>query len=151
MLSDGRIMLKTLIVLGFHLVAANLIGVIACLLFDVAPLRFDSGALPYAIWTVLGIFTGFIVFGAAGEWAAPEGKGEWSGRPGAARTGNLVLATGLAGMAGLGLLFNGLWWSRGVHGEYFVPDSAPHTITFFGSTALAMLIGRHAAIEERTW
>ncbi|WP_129791388.1 hypothetical protein [Sphingosinicella sp. CPCC 101087] len=151
MLNDGRIMLKTLVVLSFYLAAADLIGVVACFLFDVAPLRFDSGASPYAIWSVLGIFTGFIVFGAAGHWASRAGKGEWSGRLGAARTGNLVLATGLAGMAGLGLLFDRLWWSRGVDGEYFVPDSAPHTITFFGSTALAMLIGRHVAVDERTW
>jgi hypothetical protein len=140
--------LKSLAVLIFYLIAADIIGVIACFLFDVAPLRYDSGALPYAIWFLLGVFTGFIVLGAAGDWASAEGRGDWDSRPGAARTANIVVATSFAAMLALAAFFNHIYWSRGVAGEYFVPDSAPHTITFFVSILLAMLIGRHALVER---
>ena len=142
--------LKTLAVLIVYLIAADIIGVIACFLFDIAPLRYDSGALPYAIWFVLGVFTGFIALGAAGDWASAEGKGEWDSRPGAARTANIVVATSFAVLLALAAFFNHIYWSRGVAGEYFVPDSAPHTITFFVSILLAMLIGRRVMVEMPT-
>ena len=143
------IVARTLAILLFWLIAADIVGVVACLVFDVAPLRYDSGALPYAIWFVLGVFTGLIAFGTAAEIASGEGQVDWGRRPGAKRLANIVLAASIALLLGLGLFFNAIWWSQGVNGEYFVPDSAPHTITFFASILLAMLIGRHTMVEER--
>jgi hypothetical protein len=148
-MTAAGIALRTLALMLFWLVLADVAGVLVCFVLDVAPLRYDSGALPYAIWFVLGAFTGFIAFGTAGEQTAPAGEGEWGTRQGARRSANIVVATGFALLPALGVLFNHLWWSRGVNGEYFVPDSAPHTITFFVAILLAMLIGRHAMVEER--
>ena len=143
------IVLKSLAILLFWLVAADLAGVVACLVFDIAPLRYDSGALPYAIWFVLGVFTGLVALGSAAEAASGEGQEDWGRRPGAARIANIVFAAGAALLLGLGLVFNAIWWSQGVNGEYFVPDSAPHTITFFVSVLAGMLLARHALVEER--
>jgi hypothetical protein len=111
-------------------------------------LRFDSGALPYAIWFVLGIFTGLFAFGGAAEGASGPGEGDWGARPGAGRVANIVLAAGAGLLVALGLFFNAIWWSEGVNGEYFVPDSAPHTVTFFVSVLAGMWLGRHAFVEE---
>mgnify|MGYP003575310145 CR=1 FL=1 len=143
------IILRSLAFLFFWLVAADIGGVLACLVFDIAPLRYDSGALPYAIWFVLGIFTGLIAFGTAAEAAAGDGNEDWGRRAGAGRIANIVIAAGAALLLALGLFFNAIWWSQGVNGEYFVPDSAPHTITFFVSVLAGMVIGRHALVEDR--
>lgn len=115
------------------LALADIIGVVVCTLFDITPLRFNSAMLPYAIWLVLGIFAGFFAYGFAGTWASPEGgEGiEWTAGPGAARTGGIIVATSAAVIAGLMVLFHRLFWSQGVAGEYYVPDSAPHSIVFF--------------------
>lgn len=147
--SASKIVLKTSGILLFWLVLAVIAGVVACLLFDVAPLRRKSDALPYAIWFVIGAFTGIFAFSGAAESLSGEGKGEWGTRPGARRIANLILATSLASLVGLGLFFHAIWWSQGVDGEFFVPDSAPHTIIFFVTVFLTMLLGRHLFVEER--
>jgi hypothetical protein len=134
--------LKTLVVLVAYLVAADILGVIACVIFDVAPIRGNSGALPYAIWFVLGVFVGFIALGTAGAWAADAGEQDWMERPGGLAVGNRVLASSLVILLGLGAFFWWLYWSRGVAGEFFVPDSMPHTIVFFVSVLGAMLVAR---------
>ena len=147
---SAGIVLRSLAFLFFWLVAADIGGVLACLILDITPLRYGSGALPYAIWFVLGIFTGLIAFGTAAEAAAGDGNEDWGRRAGAGRIANIVIAAGAVLLLGLGLLFYAIWWSQGARGEYFVPDSAPHTITFFVSVLAGMLIGRHALVEKRT-
>ncbi|MBX3501703.1 MAG: hypothetical protein KF889_19860 [Alphaproteobacteria bacterium] len=122
------------------LVVADIVGVIACVVIDVAPLRFKSAPLPYVIWFVLGVFTGLFAYGAAGAWTAPDADREWTEQPGAARRGMLIVAIGALVLIALGFLFHALFWSRGVAGEYFVPDSAPHTIVFFASVGASMLL-----------
>jgi hypothetical protein len=137
-----RTFLKTLVVLVAWLVALDIVGVIACVLFDVVPLRGSSAALPYAIWFVLGVFAGFLVFATAGAWAAEAGEQDWMERPGGMAVGNRVLISSLLILVGLAAFFWWLYWSRGVAGEYFVPDSMPHTIVYFLSAFGAMLVGR---------
>lgn len=131
--------LKTLVVLVAWLVALDIVGVIACMIFDVVPLRGSSGALPYAIWFVLGAFAGFLAFATAGGWAAEAGEQDWMERPGGMAVGNRVLLSSLVILLGLAALFWRLYWSRGVAGEYFVPDSMPHSLTYFLS-ALAVFV-----------
>lgn len=139
-----RIFPKVAVSLLGWLIVADIAGVIICLLFDVAPLRRDSAALPYAIWLVLGIFAGMFAYNMAGAWEAPETKGNWWEQPGAARIGSRVLWMSVALLAGLGAFFHWLYWSRGVGDDYFVPDSAPHTIVFLVAVAVGMLVGRYA-------
>jgi hypothetical protein len=134
--------LKTLVVLLAYLVAADIVGVVACLVLDVAPLRYGSAMLPYAIWFGLGVFAGFLAFATAGGWASPGGEGDWMERPGGLATGNRVLASSLVIALALAACFHWLYWSRGVAGDYFVPDSAPHTILFLVSAIGAMLAAR---------
>ena len=75
--------LKTALVFIVCLAIGDVVGVIACTIFDIAPIRGNSAALPYAIWFVLGVFAGFIALFGAGSWIS--GKGEnWDLGPGAA-------------------------------------------------------------------
>jgi hypothetical protein len=148
----GRTFLKVALILPVFLVVADIIGVIVCTLLDVAPLRYKSSLLPYAIWLVLGIFTGLIAYNAAGAWAstgaAEAADLDWSARPGARRIGSQVAAAGALILAALAALFWKLYWSRNVAGEYFVPDSMPHSILFFLAVFGGMLAARAALMPS---
>ena len=133
---------KTIVALTGWLVVIDIVGVIACTLFDIAPIRSSSGLLPYAIWMVLGIFCGLFAYQGAGAWAFAEREGEWSDQPGAFGTGNVIVATAAAWIGLLMLFFWYIYWSRGIAGEYFVPDSAPHSI-LFGLCVLGTMAGTH--------
>lgn len=154
-METGRTFLKAALILLVFLVVADVIGVVVCTLIDVAPLRHKSSLLPYAIWLVLGIFTGLIAYNAAGAWASARTEGEaatadldWSARPGARRIGSRIVAASALILAALAALFWKLYWSRGVAGEYFVPDSAPHSILFFLAVFGGMLLARTALMPS---
>ena len=74
-METGRTFLKAALILLVFLVVADVIGVVVCTLIDVAPLRHKSSLLPYAIWLVLGIFTGLFAYNAAGAWASTKAEG----------------------------------------------------------------------------
>jgi hypothetical protein len=136
--------LKTIVALLLCLVVADVIGVVVCVVIDVAPLRHGSAILPYAIWLVLGAFAGFVAFGFAGAWASASGNEKWVDEPGAPRIGNIILLSSLVGVLALCGIFYWLNWSRGVVGEYFVPESMPHTLTYLLAALAAMLAARSA-------
>jgi hypothetical protein len=146
----GRTFLKAAVILIVFLVVADVIGVVLCTLIDVAPLRHKSSLLPYAIWLVLGIFTGLIAYNAAGAWASGAASPDldWSARPGARRIGSRIVAASALILAALAALFWKLYWSRNVAGEYFVPDSAPHSILFFLAVFVGMLVARIALMPS---
>lgn len=140
-------LLKIAAVLIGGLIVADIVGVVVCVLIDVAPLRYKSGLLTYVIWSVLGIFTGLLTYNYAGagtsEAIIPEKPGQdWTARPDAAAIGTQVVLTSVPILLSLAALFHWLYWSRGVGGEYFVPDSASHTVTFFVAIIAAMLLAR---------
>jgi len=138
------VFVKTVIALLVCLLVADVIGVVVCVVIDVAPLRYGSAILPYAIWLVLGAFAGFVAFGFAGAWSSASGDEKWVDEPGAPRIGNGVLLASLIVVLALCGLFYWLYWSRGVVGEYFVPDSLPHTLTYLLAALGAMLAARSA-------
>ena len=151
----GRTFLKVVVILLGFLVVADVIGVVVCTLIDVAPLRHKSSVLPYAIWLVLGTFTGMFAYSAAGAWASAKAEGaaatadpDWSARSGARRIGSQIVAASALILAALAALFWKLYWSRNVAGEYFVPDSAPHSILFFLSVFGGMLVARTALMPS---
>ena len=150
----GRTFLKVVVILLGFLVVADVIGVVVCTLIDVAPLRHKSSVLPYAIWLVLGIFTGMFAYNVAGAWASAKAERaaaadlDWSARPGARRIGSEIVAASALILAALAALFWKLNWSRDVAGEYFVPDSAPHSILFFLSVFGGMLVARTALMPS---
>jgi hypothetical protein len=138
---------KIAAILLAYLVVADIIGVIVCTLFDIAPLRHKSGLLAYAVWLVLGVFAGLLAYNTAGGLTAPKSETadeDWTTRPDALRVGSLVLWASAAILIALAGFFYWLYWSRGVAGEYFVPDSASHTLLFLVSVIGGMLIGRLA-------
>lgn len=154
-METGRTFLKAALILLVFLVVADVIGVVVCTLIDVAPLRHKSSLLPYAIWLVLGIFTGLFAYNAAGAWASTGAEGvaaaadlDWSARPGARRIGSRIVAAAALILAALAALFWKLYWSQGVAGEYFVPDSAPHSILFFLAVFGGMLVARTALMPS---
>lgn len=136
--------LKTVVAFLVCLVVADLIGVVVCVVIDIAPLRHGSAILPYAIWLVLGAFAGFVAFGFAGAWASASGNEKWVDEPAAPRIGNIVLLSSLVVVVALCGIFYWLNWSRGVVGEYFVPESMPHTLAFLLAALAAMLAARSA-------
>lgn len=131
--------LKSAVVLLVCLVVADIAGVIAGTIFDIAPVRGGGDGMAYAIWFVLGIFCGLTAYGTAGAWAS-GGDENWTEGEGARRTGTVILVTGAALLAALTLFFHRIYWSRGVAGEYYVPDSAPHSILFFLSVLGGMVL-----------
>lgn len=140
---------RTVLALIAILIAADIVGVVICTALDITPLRWKSALLPYAIWLVLGAFAGLFAYVMAGGWSAPvadEGT-LWSDSPGAKRIGRWVIAVSTAVVAGLIGLFHQLYWSRGVNGEFFVPDSQPHSLVFF-LAAWAAMIGTHSILHS---
>ena len=135
------IFLKTAIVFILCLALGDVAGVVACTIFDIAPIRGYSAALPYAIWFVLGVFVGFGAMGGAGIWIS--GKGELGIRsPAAAVLSTRIFLCALIVAVAIGAFFWWLYWSRGVAGEYYVPDSGPHTITYLAGALGGMWLGR---------
>lgn len=133
--------LKTAIVFIVCLAVGAVAGVVACAIFDIAPIRGNSAALPYTIWFVLGVFVGLAASSGAGSWS--RGKGEkWDEGPEAPKLTMNIFLSALAVAVGIGVFFWWLYWSRGVAGEYYVPDSGPHTITFLVSALAAMWVLR---------
>jgi hypothetical protein len=127
---------KSAVALIVCLAAIDVIGVLACVWFDIKPFGGNSAALPYAIWFVGGIFAGVFTIGWAGSWIANEG---WTDRPEAPGIAARVLVTCAAILAGLTFLFWRIYWSQGVVGDYFVPDSMSHTLTYFLSAFAALV------------
>jgi hypothetical protein len=135
--------LKTTMVFIACLAIGDVVGVVACTIFDIAPIRGNSAALPYAIWFVLGVFVGLIALFGAGSWIS--GKGEnWDSDPGAVALTTRIFLSALVTAIAVGTFFWWLEWSRGVEGEYYVPDSASHTIVYLVSALGAIWIGRLA-------
>jgi len=138
---------KSAVALIVSLVAIDIIGVIACVWFEISPFGGNSAALPYTIWFVGGVFAGVFTISWAGSWIS-DNEG-WMDRPEASGIAIRVLVTCAAILGGLSFFFWRIYWSKGVEGEYFVPDSMPHTLTYFLS-ALAVLIAAPLMLKPKS-
>lgn len=124
--------LKTLLVVLACLIAADVVGALACTLFDILDFTSNSPALSYAIWLVLGGFCGLIAYNVAGAWSSPKGRwGDWSSAPGSKGIGTVILIVTVLVVVALAGLFYALIWTQGVAGDDYVPDSEPHSLVFF--------------------
>jgi hypothetical protein len=135
---------RTAAVLLGLLAVTIVIGVVVCTIFDIAPLRARSAVLPYVIWLVLGVFCGLFAYNGAGGWTleAPKEGTDWTAHPDARRTGRVIVGVSTAIIAALAYGAYAAFWSKGVNGEFFVPDSAPHSIVFF-LAVLGAIAGTH--------
>lgn len=125
------------IVLGWT-VAADVVGVLACLFLDIAPLRYESAALPFVVWFVLGVFCGVAAFWSAGTSLGKDKNEDWVDLPDAPRRGKLILAVTAVLYAALSFLFHRSMWRFHPSGELYVPDTRSLTLTFFGGILAAM-------------
>ncbi len=130
--------LKTALVLIICLILADLIGAILCLLFGIAPWRGSGALLPFAIWFVLGAIGGVVAMTGAGDWIAGDDQREWSARPEARRIAGQVTLSSALVLVASSILFYVVIWDGAARVGYFVPDSMPHTLTFFGAAIAAM-------------
>ena len=128
---------KSAVALLVSLALIDVVGVLACVIFDISPFNTNSVAAPYVVWFVGGVFAGVFTLAWAGGWIA--GVDGWMDRPEAPAIAARILLTCAPILAGLSFLFWRLYWSKGVAGEYFVPDSMPHSLTYFLS-AFAILV-----------
>ncbi len=145
----ASLILKTLVVALGCLVAADIAGVVVCTVVDILPLIGNSPAFSYAVWLVFGVFCGLFTYNFAGAWSSPKGEaGDWSAKPGSSRLGTGVLLTGVVVVASVAWLFYALFWSRGVGGEDYVPDSEPRSIAFLIAVVAGMAAGRFMLMSD---
>ncbi len=125
-----------------HLAVFDIVGVVACFVLDVAPLRYGSFVLLCAVWLVLGVFCGIIAFANAVRFLSKTPDEMPDSVDG--KTGALVVWVTALLLLGLSLLFHRLWWRfNWLGGDYFVPDGAVPTLTFFTSVLASTFLARH--------
>jgi len=146
--------LKAAVALLCCLVAADVAGVIACSILDILSPRRWSVALPYTIWLVFGIFCGLYAYNFAAAWASSKVVGQdWTEQAGARRLGSMVLATGIALLAiAAGLCDIFVWRYGSSADDYYVPDSARHSIVFIVAVLGGMVLARFAFMPaSKSW
>jgi hypothetical protein len=127
------------------LVAADLVGVAACFFCDaLLAERRTSAALYYAIWFVLGVFCGLLIYLTCGSITSPEKRGlmSWGDQ---GQDGLLVILTTTVILVALSILFYRLQWQYPRADSVYVPDSESLTLTFF-FTILASVIFTHRTL-----
>lgn len=140
---------KSLVVLAGGLIVGDIAGMIALTLVDIIGLLFPAFA--YVVWFVFGVFVGLLSFNLAGAWSSrPAAEGaDWTGLPSARQTGTIVLVAQVALVLALCWLFNWLYWSRDVAGEYYVPDSMVHSLIYVVAVAGAIVLARFMLMPTR--
>jgi hypothetical protein len=128
-----------------YLAVFDIAGVVASFVLEVAGVvgRGTSAALYYTLWFVLGVLCGLLNYNTAGGFASPKSGTDWTDRVDASPTGRLVCVISILLLIGLSVLFFSIFWSRGVVGDHYVPDSMPLTLTFFAATAAATFLAHH--------
>jgi hypothetical protein len=131
------------------LVLFDVIGVAAAFIFDIAPIRGNSGALPYTIWFVLGVFCGILGYAFAGGGDPKGGGKNWADQPDSDGTSVLVLSTTFVLLAFMSLFLYISAWKSGGANDSYVPDNMGLTITFFVSLLGAMFVA-HKYLRPNT-
>lgn len=134
---DGkaRRLLKIAICAVVLVIVSDIAGVVVCTVADLVFPWSTTRALFYAIWIVLGLFTGLFIHYFAGALASPDSEGVWTDRQDAARTGMLVCAATVLVLAGLALGSRRL---RGSSDSMYVPDDPALSITYFIAIATGL-------------
>lgn len=139
----GVISKAVLVAIGC-LVLGDIAGVVVLTVIDVIGLAYNSAGLAYAVWFVFGAFAGFFSYNLAGSWCAgstARGK-DWTALPTAKPTGSIVVLAQIALVLSLCGLCYLTMWNRPMAGEYYVPDSMTHSLTYFVAVVGAVLLAR---------
>jgi hypothetical protein len=129
-----RVVACTLVLIVLSDIAGAIVATIVDVLGSVLR-NFGGMLILYAIWFVLGIFTGFFIHSLGGGFASDSDKGDWTDRPGAAKTGFLVCAVALpivVGLAWLSVLFSG------ESDSIYVPGNTALSVTYFVAIAIGV-------------
>ena len=119
-------------------VVADLVGVLAVTIFDILLDRFDSGALYYAIWLVIGVFSGIFYMGACQQGSRGDGI--------LAASVSLVLSTLLIFVFyQLGEMLTNV-----DDYDYYVPGHKYVTYTFFITFVVTAFLVGNIAVKEDT-
>lgn len=125
-----------------------MIGCVFVLLWmDVRSGRFVSDALPYVVYFVAGIFCAIAIASSAGEFMrSRSGESFWMDDPDAHQIATRIalIDGGLTLLWALLYLVTSFGWNV-ANPEVFVPDSAPHSLTF-----LVAMLGGFALIWHVT-
>ena len=120
-------------------VVADLIGVLAVTIFDILFDRFDSGALYYAIWLVIGVFGGIFYISACHQWSGDQYS-----------PGDGILATSVSLVLSALLIF--VFYQLGEMStnvttyDYYIPGHKYVTYTFFITFVSTAFLGRNLAV-----
>jgi len=131
-----------------YLVAFDILGVIACLVFDSLPLRGVSTALFYTVWFVGGVFCGLLGYNTAGGLLLKVEEGDWTASPASGKAGLTIIVVMAVILAGLWVLFQKVMWKSNMADDPYVPDNLAMTATFFVSILLSMILG-HAFLRPK--
>jgi hypothetical protein len=127
------------------LAVADVVGVAASFVLDIAPMRHKSAGLGYAIWFVLGAFAGVVHYGSA-----VGGTDGWASREEARSAGFVLLGVTTAIVAGLVVLFHVSMWRQSTGPEWaVVPDHMPTTIVFLAAFLASTCVAHHAYTPDR--
>ena len=122
-------------------VVADLAGMLAVNIFDILFGRFDSAALYYAIWLVLGVFGGVFYWGACQQ----ASRGQYA--PG---DGILVISVSILLSALLIFIFyqSGEMSTTVSNYDYYVPGHKYVTYTFFISFVITALLSSNITVNK---
>lgn len=124
-----------------YLIVFDVAIVAVCFVLDIAPVRHKSALLFYTVWFVAGVFCGFLTYFTGGAILSADSDGDWTAGPDADKTGRLVVLCTSAVLVTLSILGYLFLWRGSTDSSYYVPGSAPLTLTFFvpllASTVLA--------------
>jgi hypothetical protein len=117
-------------------VVADLVGLLAVTILDILFGRFDSGALYYAVWMVIGVFGG-IIYSSTCQQA---GGGQYA-------PGDSILATSVSLVLSALLIFlfcqSGEMLTTVAKYDYYVPGHKYVTYTFFITFVVTAFLGRN--------
>mgnify|MGYP000916832948 CR=1 FL=1 len=115
-------------------VVSVVIGVAACFVLDVVPHKYFSAPQVYAIWAVLGIFSGFLHFSfSQAQLKGTDGATDWASREEARRLGGHILLITAAQITGIAAICYPLFWSSQSNLEVLflvVPDHMGASLTY---------------------
>ena len=139
------IFIKSAVVFLVCLAIGDVAGVVGISILDVLSLRGWSVALPYAVWLVIGVFTGVAGLAMAGTWIAGK-DGEWETGPRANSIAICFFLSALVVAAALVAFFWKIYWSQRMAPSYYVPDSQWHSIAYlvgvFGGIVVVWLVSK---------
>ncbi|MDQ8754897.1 hypothetical protein RCO27_01530 [Sphingosinicella sp. LHD-64] len=125
------------------LIPAAITGMLVILFFGFFG---EDDLLSFAVWLVIGIFTGLFVFNTGAAWLTDaKDPGDFVITP---ALGLRLIVVQMLMLAGLSLCFYWLLWSEGTLEDVIVPGHMWQTLFFFAAVGGGMWLGRLMSVWE---